>query len=218
MLRGERCGSGDATVETHVRRSGAAPLISRKRFTTTAFPACAATLVSGGLPGFATGARSGQWCRELTKVGREDAYDFSLSLLDRDAIFTLSDYLGRPARWLQFFASWCPPCNDEAADVIRIAAKYGAAICPVGVDVEEDPAPVRVFRDRHKIPFPIALDTKGSVFDALGLRNYPTHVFLDAQGVISCLSVGDLTPAQMDNEIAVALARKPILQAPSKPR
>jgi cytochrome c biogenesis protein CcmG/thiol:disulfide interchange protein DsbE len=178
----------------------------------------AALLTSAALAGVspraasADGARSGSWCRDLSKVAREDAYDFSLYLLDgEDKIFTLSDYLGRPI-WLQFFASWCGPCNREAADVVRIASKYGDAIVTVGIDVKEQPERARAFRDLHKIPFPITLDGEAKVFDSLGFRGFPTHMFVDARGLISCLTDGDLTPAQMDNEIAVALSR------PGKPQ
>jgi len=136
-----------------------------------------------------------------------------LYLLDgKEQVFTLSDYLGRPV-WLQFFASWCGPCNREAGDIVRIANKYGDALVTIGIDVEEQPERAQAFRDLHKIPFPIALDSKATVFDSLGFKDLPTHVFVDARGVVSCLSVGDLTPDQMDNEIAVALARLPKPQA-----
>ena len=108
-----------------------------------------------------------------------------------------------------FFASWCGPCNVEAADIVRIAAKYGDALHVVGIDVKEPAERARAFRDRHRISYPIALDDTGSVFEALGLHEFPTHVFLDARGVISCVSIGDLTPDQMDNEVAVAAARAP---------
>lgn len=141
----------------------------------------------------------------------EDAYDFSLYELDGkgDGVFTLSTLLGRPV-WLNFFASWCPPCNAEAANIVRIAGKYGDALCIVGVDVKEQPDKARGFRDLHKITYPIVLDDKGSVSKALGFHALPTHVFLDARGAITCISEGDLTTDQMDNEVAVALAHAPI--------
>ncbi len=85
----------------------------------------------------------------------------------------------------------------------------GDAVPVVDIDVAEKPEQARTFRNKHAIPFPIALDTTSSVFDALGFTGYPTHAFLDKQGLISCLSAGDLTPTQMDNELAVALARVP---------
>ncbi len=182
---------------------------SRRSFLSASLAVASTVLTANGLPALAGGARSGSWCQDLSKFAREHIYDFSLYLLDgKDQVFTLSDYLGRPV-WLQFFASWCGPCNEEAGDVVRIANKYGDALATIGIDVEEQPERARAFRDRHKIPFPIALDSKATVFDSLGFKNFPTHMFVDARGLVSCLSVGDLTPAQMDNEIAVASARHP---------
>jgi thiol-disulfide isomerase/thioredoxin len=179
----------------------------------TALLTSAALIGGSPRPASADGARSGSWCRDLSKVARDDAYDFSLYLLDGDdKVFTLSDYVGRPV-WLQFFASWCGPCNQEAADVVRIANKYAGAVVTVGIDVKEQPGRARAFRDLHNIPFPIALDKEGTVFNSLGFRGFPTHLFVDARGLVSCLTDGDLTPAQMDNEIAVALARQAKPQA-----
>lgn len=164
-------------------------------------------LALSGRPALAAGARTGPWCATLTKAARENIYDFSLPLLDHpDELFTLSELTGKPT-WLQFFASWCPPCNAEAADINRIARKYGDAIHLIGIDVKEKPEPVRAYRDRHAIAYPIALDSTGSIFKGFGFTGFPTHMFLDGRGLASCLSVGDLTPEQMDNEIAAALER-----------
>ena len=177
----------------------------------------AAVLVPRGAG--ADGARTGPWCRALSKAAREDAYDITAELLDGDgdgASFHLSDHLGKPV-WLQFFTTWCPPCNAEASDVVRTAEKYRDTIVTVGIDVGETAAKVRAFRDRHKIVYPIALDESSEVFHELGLRGYPTHLFFDANGMVSCVSVGDMTPDQFENEIAVALARPPLPQLRTSP-
>ncbi len=166
----------------------------------------------------ADGARSGPWCRPLTKAARDNIYDFELYLLDRtDTTFKLSALAGRPV-WLNFFTSWCPPCNAEIGDILRIAAKYADDVSVVGISVEEQAAPVRAFRERHNVTYPIALDDTGAVFKAFGFDSFPTHMFLDAKGAISCISIGDLTPDQMDNEVAVALARAPIVRESPRPQ
>ena len=178
----------------------------RQRFLIGALSACVASALPTGRIR-AAGARTGPWCRPLVKGASETSYDFSLYTLDGERrVFTLSDLRGKPV-WLNFFTSWCPPCNDEAADIVRIAHAYAGSVHVIGIDVKEKPEPVRAFRDRHRITFPIALDDTASVFKSLGLHEYPSHVFLDASGRPSCLAVGDLTPDQMNNELAVALAR-----------
>ncbi len=135
------CASKRVTVRT-----------SRRRFIAGALFAGTA-LGLGTDSGVAGGARSGSWCLPLSKTAREDACDFSLYELDGkgDGIFTLGELVGRPV-WLKLFPSWFPPCNAEAADIVRIAGKYGDALSVIGVDVKERPEQARGFREQHKIP------------------------------------------------------------------
>jgi thiol-disulfide isomerase/thioredoxin len=184
-------------------------IVSRERFVLGVVGSVVTASVGAG-PATAAGARTGPWCRELSKAAREELFDFSLLVLDgtADDVFSVSACQGKPI-WLQLFASWCGPCNNEAADIVRIAKNYGEAIHVVGIDVKESPDKARAFRERHAIPFPIALDDTGSVFRTLGFKALPTHVFFDSLGRITCISVGDLKPDEMDNEIAVALSRSP---------
>jgi AhpC/TSA family len=74
----------------------------------------------------------------------------------------------------------------------------------VGIDVKEKPEPVLAFVKRHGINFPVALDSTGSVFKALGGKYFPSHVFLDRDGYATCVALGSLNRVEMDNEIAVA--------------
>jgi len=77
---------------------------------------------------------------------------------------------------------------------------------------------VRAYVKRHGIDFPIALDPTGAVFHELGGAEFPTHVFLDGLGNVTCVALGPLTRSQMGNEIAVAIAATPKTPAfsPSK--
>jgi hypothetical protein len=78
--------------------------------------------------------------------------------------------------------------------------------------------PVRAVRARHHVTYPIAPDDKGTVFKAFGFNSFPTQIFHDASGAVSCISIGDLTPDQMDNEVAVAIARAPIVHGSPLPQ
>jgi len=180
--------------------------IVSRRHVLSSLVVAAGAMLGSALPASAGAARSGSWCNELTPAQRDTVIDFSLRLLDADDVFTLSALRGKPV-WLQFFASWCTSCNDEAADVVRIAQKYGDAIHTVGIDVNEKPELARRYRDTHKITYPIALDETASVFHSLGFTLLPTHVFFDSTGLVSCVSVAELTAEQLDNEVAVALSR-----------
>ncbi|HTV74978.1 MAG TPA: TlpA disulfide reductase family protein [Candidatus Acidoferrales bacterium] len=152
------------------------------------------------------GARPGPYCSPLATDVAGPPYDFELELLDGNGqTFRLAQQLGS-AVWLNFFASWCPSCDGEADRLARLAAHYAPhGLVTVGIDYKEPPAPVRAFRDRHKITFPIALDSMGSVFAGLGLSALPTHLFFDRAGRITCVAADDISFKAMDNEISVAL-------------
>jgi thiol-disulfide isomerase/thioredoxin len=158
----------------------------------------------------ATGAKPGPYCLPLRKGVADKNYDFELEILDDPNIFSLADNLGHPV-WLNFFATWCPPCNKEMPDVVRIAAKYAASGLRVfGVDVREPNDKVHAFAQKYAIPFPILLDREGSVFKAFGFQGYPTHMFFGANGALTCVATEGLEPNQMDNEVAVAIGRAPL--------
>jgi thiol-disulfide isomerase/thioredoxin len=185
------------------------PVMNRALFLTSAAGVlCAA----GSRAAVADGARPGPFCLPLAKGAAETVYDFELYLLDGEGkTFRLGDMLGSPV-WLNFFASWCPPCNKEAGRIIELSKRYAPqGLHVIGIDVNEKPAAVRGFRDEHKIDYPIALDETGSVFTGLGLHEYPTHMFLHRTGKISCIFAGNLETSLMDNEVAVIVGDpKPI--------
>jgi thiol-disulfide isomerase/thioredoxin len=124
-------------------------------------------------PALATGARSGPWCKAVHGENLEFKL-YELTDDDSKVVFDLDSFYGSPM-WLMFFTSWCPPCNTEAADIVKMADDYRAeGVKVLGISVEEKPEPVHAYVKRHAIDFPVAL--------------------------------GMLKRAQMDNEIAVAIA------------
>ncbi|MBD5656355.1 MAG: TlpA family protein disulfide reductase, partial [Candidatus Eremiobacteraeota bacterium] len=133
--------------------------------------AASAICAGGSTPALAGGARPGPFCLPLAKGVADIVYDFELYLLDGDGkTFRLGELLGSPV-WLNFFTSWCPPCNDEAARIVELGHRYAAQGLHVsGVDVGEQAAAGRGFREKHAIDFPIALDETKSVFKQFGFH------------------------------------------------
>jgi peroxiredoxin len=171
--------------------------------------ALGASLIASVRPSVAAagGARPGPYCAPLVSGAADQRYDFALEILDGDGtLFRLADFVGS-AVWLNFFASWCPSCNTEADRLVRLAEHYKPyGLVTVGIDYKETPEPVRAYRERHKVSFPIALDSTGSVFKDFGFDTLPTHLFFNRDGRITCVVPDDISFTAMDNEIAVALA------------
>ena len=169
----------------------------------------AAAAAAAVMPGVAGNGRaiSGQYCLGIKTELRKTKIEFELPILDGEGKTMKFSQIAGQAVWINFFASWCPPCNREMPDLLAMEAKYrDAGLTVVGVDVEEPEERARSFRDDHKIPFPILLDRQGLVFKKIfGSNGIPTSLFYSADRTLSCMVIDDLSRKQMDNEIAVAL-------------
>jgi peroxiredoxin len=112
----------------------------------------------------------------------------------------LTSLKGKPV-YLNFFATWCPPCNAEAPTINALQEKYAArGLHVVGVDVLENAAAARKFRDGHHLIYPALVDS-GTLRDQYDVNGLPVHVFIDRTGVVKNIVVGELTPADMDENI-----------------
>jgi peroxiredoxin len=89
---------------------------------------------------------------------------------------------------LAFFASWCPPCNEEAPQlekhVWRAFRARGVEV--VGVDTGEidrgDRKPVAGFRRKHQLTYPLLADEPGQLLDRFGFAGFPELVVIDRTG------------------------------------
>lgn len=73
----------------------------------------------------------------------------------------LSDFAGRPL-WIVFWATWCIPCQEEAADIVAAYHEHrDADLAILAIDVQEPTAAVRDFVAQHGIDYQVGLDASG---------------------------------------------------------
>ncbi len=109
----------------------------------------------------------------------------------------LAKLRGHPV-WVEFMATWCPSCRDEFPLMNGFAARYASAgLVVVAVDVREDEAAVAAFVAQLSATFPVGLDDDGKATAAWGAIGLPTHVFVDASGVIRYGAIGGIGPDLM---------------------
>lgn len=102
------------------------------------------------------------------------------------------------AVYLNFFASWCPPCNEEAPDVNALQKEYAShGLQVVGVDVLENAAKAKSFIAEHHLKYPAVVDG-GTLRDAYNVNGLPVHVFIDRQGIVRKIAVGELSKSEME--------------------
>ena len=123
----------------------------------------------------------------------EPAPDLRLATLG-GAEVDLASLRGHPV-WINFMATWCPPCRDEIPLMNGFAVRYAdAGLVVVAVDVREGADAVGAFADDLAIRFDVALDGDGSAQDRWGALALPVHYWIDADGVIRDGALGGIGP------------------------
>ena len=141
------------------------------------------------------------------RVG-ERAPHFDLPLLDKRARkLDLASYRGR-AVVVNFWASWCGPCRDEAPLLQSAWERHRSrGVVVIGVDTRDLISDAREFVDKYGVTYPNVYDGPGKLTDSYGLTGFPETFFLDRNGKIVEHVPGPLSDeSQIDAAIAKALA------------
>jgi peroxiredoxin len=126
------------------------------------------------------------------------APDFSVAL-DDGSTYQLTDLDGRPIRlaelrgkavWVNFWASWCPPCQQETPIIRELAERYrDAGLVVVAIAVQEtSPTDIRAYAERYDLTYTIGFDASGHIYRQYKVFGLPTQFFIRPDGVID--SVG----------------------------
>jgi cytochrome c biogenesis protein CcmG/thiol:disulfide interchange protein DsbE len=107
---------------------------------------------------------------------------FSVPLFE-GGTFQLGEQRGRPVL-INFWASWCIPCEDEAAALERAARRYGDRVEFVGVNVQDTDANARAFLRRFGVTYPNGRDASGEVAVEYGMSGVPETYFVDRSGAL----------------------------------
>ena len=133
---------------------------------------------------------------------------------------TLSDYHGKTV-FLNFWATWCGPCQSEMPDIQALYEKYGeneddlvvlgvanpkSAEYPNANDVSEEE--VIAFLNDHGYDFPVVMDLSGSVFAEYGISAFPTTFMIDSDGNVFGYASGALTPDMMESIVQQTMSGK----------
>jgi cytochrome c biogenesis protein CcmG, thiol:disulfide interchange protein DsbE len=118
---------------------------------------------------------------DAPQVG-EPAPLFTAPRLDGDGTFSLSEAQGTPVL-LNFWASWCVPCRDEAPLFRRAARQYRGRVSFVGVDIKDSRSDAIAFARRHELDYTLVRDL-GAIAPRYGLTGQPETFFIDSSGVI----------------------------------
>ena len=128
----------------------------------------------------------------------------------------LEDYKGKTI-FLNFWATWCPPCKAEMPDIQEIYETYdtegedalvvlGVATPSMGQEGTEEE--IKAFLEENGYTYPVLMDTEGELFGAYGVYSLPTTFMIDREGNVFGYVSGMLTKDMMESIIKQTMEGK----------
>ncbi len=188
---------GVAPVENGSARVSARRQISPRERTFAIVGALVGLVLVAGI-WMLTGRGADVQSQAMGEVNRP-APAFSLQTVAGDRI-SLTAYRGKVVL-VNFWGTWCEPCKRELPALQAANERLGAkGLAIIGVNLTDDEKlqgvsedGIRQFVAQYNLTYPIALDREGSVTNAFRVFPLPTSFFIDAQGQIRYVHVGELT-------------------------
>jgi thiol-disulfide isomerase/thioredoxin len=128
------------------------------------------------------------------------APDFSLTDLEGRKL-NLADYREKVIL-LDFWATWCVPCQTEIPHFIEWQKKYGdQGFHVIGISMDDDEKAARKFVKRYKFNYPAAMGTEKLANSYGGILGLPANLIIDREGRIVAKHVGETDLAVLEAEI-----------------
>jgi len=128
----------------------------------------------------------------------EKAANFTLTDLAGNTV-SLHDFIGKPV-YINFFATWCPPCRTEMPDIEKMYQKYKSkGLVVLAVDLKEDKATVQNFVTQNGLSFTVLLDQNTITYKDYNTASIPVSVFVNKDGNIVAKRVGGLSASEMES-------------------
>jgi cytochrome c biogenesis protein CcmG, thiol:disulfide interchange protein DsbE len=141
-------------------------------------------------------------CDEPAPAWTLNLFDEYRGGLDQSSI-SLEDLRGKGVV-LNFWASWCKPCEEEAAALEAAWQRYkDKGIAFIGVDyLDQEPAAKR-YLEKFGVSYPNGPDLASKISKRYTIRGVPETFFIDPDGnLVGCRKVGPLSPGELDQRIA----------------
>ncbi len=140
----------------------------------------------------------------VTRVNKP-APDFTLELFNGEEV-VLSQYLGTPVV-INFWASWCPPCHEEAILIENMWQSYrDQGIFFVGVDIQDTEQDAMAFLENFNITYPNGLDLDGHITIDYGVIGLPVTFFINSDGIVEGRWVGAIDHDRLHQWVQYLLA------------
>jgi peroxiredoxin len=134
------------------------------------------------------------------------APDFTTQTLDGSPV-RLSQYRGKPVL-LNFWATWCAPCQEEMPLIQRAGDTYkGQGLVVLAVNYQQtSTSSMKAFLRKVNAQFPAVFDPAGKIAAAYGVNvGLPVSVFIDRSGTVSFIQLGQMSDALLQQHLHAIL-------------
>ncbi len=121
--------------------------------------------------------------------------DLTIQSIDGDRI-SLRALKGTPLV-VNFWASWCVPCRQEAPVLAAEAQRLAGKVQFVGVDIQDTDSAARAYEAEIRSPYPVGPPIHGSYRD-FGVTAPPETFFIDRRGIVQSRIIGPVDSHRMD--------------------
>ena len=138
------------------------------------------------------------------------APNFSLALLHPEngkSALSLSSFKGK-AVVLNFWASWCDPCKEEAPlleSSWKHAQAQGKDVVFLGIDYQDSNNNGLSFLQLYSITYPIVMDTDGSAAIKYGVTSLPQTIFINRNGTVMSRESQELSAQELSKNLQLII-------------
>lgn len=144
--------------------------------------------------------------QKVADGGRPVAPDTTLALLDGSGSRSIGEYRGKVVV-VNFFASWCPPCAEEAPVLDRAhqaLERSGGTV--IGIAVDDAREQTQKFVDRFGLDFPVLRDVDRALSNQYGVKGLPETFVIDRDGRIVAMQRNQITQRWVDEHLTPLLS------------
>lgn len=146
-------------------------------------------------------SKNGQSVKYGAEVGNL-VYDYEMKDIITGKQVKMSDYRGKKV-FLNFWASWCPPCKEEAPVLQRFSEEQDDVVV-LGVNVTTDekiPGDEKKFIEKYGLTF-TNVYTQDEMFNSFFIPSFPTSYIIDEDGIILEQLIGGVTDKFLENKFS----------------
>jgi cytochrome c biogenesis protein CcmG/thiol:disulfide interchange protein DsbE len=134
----------------------------------------------------------------------QPAPNFTLNRIDKPGRLRLASLRGK-AVVLNFWASWCYGCQQEAPALASVSKQFAGRVVVVGVDINDFAGDARRFARKYRMRYPLVHDNNNVTSPIYGLTGLPETFFLDRRGRLVEHLIGQSSATQFRDGVEQAL-------------